>query len=43
MNKIKKMGSRVFEGLFKFLGIEIKSVKVNLPKDVEQFAFKSDA
>ena len=43
LNTIKKMGSRVFEGLFKFLGIELKSVKQSLPKDVEEFAFGQDA
>ncbi len=43
LNAIKKMGSRVFEGLFKFLGIELKSVKQSLPKDVEEFAFGQDA
>ena len=43
LDTIKKMGSRVFEGLFKFLGIELKSVKQSLPKDVEEFAFGQDA
>jgi len=43
LNTIKKMGNRVFEGLFKFLGIELKSVKQSLPKDVEEFAFGQDA
>ena len=43
LDTIKKMGSRVFEGLFKFLGIELKSVKQTLPKDVEEFAFGQDA
>ena len=43
LDTIKKMGSRIFEGLFKFLGIELKSVKQSLPKDVEEFAFGQDA
>jgi len=36
---IKKLGAKMFEGLFEFLGIEITSVKETVPKDLHGFIY----
>jgi hypothetical protein len=37
LDKIKKMGSKMFQSLLKFLGIELKSVKVSIPSEIQGF------
>ena len=37
LDRIKKMGSKMFQSLFKFLGIELKSVKVSIPSEIQGF------
>ena len=37
LDKIKSMGAKMFQTLFKFLGIELKSVRVSLPSEMEGF------
>ena len=37
LDKIKRMGAKMFQALFKFLGIELKSVRVSLPSEMEGF------
>ena len=37
LDKIKRMGAKMFQTLFKFLGIELKSVRVSLPSEMEGF------
>ena len=39
LDKIRKMGAKVFETLFAFLGIELKSVKESLPSDISGFVY----
>ena len=39
LQKIKKMGSKMFQALFDFLGIELKSVKVSTPPDLNGFIY----
>ena len=41
--KIKKLGKEMFSAFFKFIGIELKSVKASLPSDIEKFVYNSDA
>ena len=38
LNKIKKMGKKMFEGTIKFLGI-VPDVKASLPSDLNGFVF----
>ena len=33
------MGSKMFEGLFKFIGIEIQTVRTSFPADLNGFIF----
>ena len=37
LDKIKKMGAKMFQALFNFLGIEVKDVKVSVPKEIVGF------
>ena len=37
LDKIKRMGAKMVQALFKFLGIELKSVRVSLPSEMEGF------
>jgi len=39
LDKIKEMGAKLFETLFKFLGIELKSVTESLPSDINGFVY----
>ena len=39
LQRIKKMGSKMFQSLFDFLGIEVKSVKVSTPSDLNGFIY----
>ena len=39
LNKIAQMGSKMFEGLFKFIGIEIRTVRTSFPADLNGFIF----
>ena len=39
LQRIKKMGSKMFQSLFDFLGIELKSVKVSTPSDLNGFIY----
>jgi len=39
LNKIKKLGKDAFNAVLKFAGIEISSVRADIPKDVEQFMY----
>ena len=39
LNKIAQMGSKMFEGLFKFIGIEIQTVRTSFPADLNGFIF----
>ena len=36
---IKKLGAKMFDALFRFLGIELKSVKETVPKDLHGFFY----
>tara|TARA_Y100000590_G_scaffold205041_1_gene232606 strand:+ start:4128 stop:5807 length:1680 start_codon:yes stop_codon:yes gene_type:complete len=38
--KIEKLGKRMFEGLFQFLGIEITDASVSVPSDISDFVNK---
>ena len=40
MEKIKKLGKRLFEGLFQFLGIKITKVQTTLPSELADFVNK---
>ena len=40
MEKIKKLGKELFEGLFQFLGIEITKVQTTLPSELADFVNK---
>ena len=37
LNELKKLGSRFFEGLFDFFGIELKNVTTSIPKEIKGF------
>ena len=37
--KIKGLGKEMFAAFFKFIGIELQSVKANLPSDIEKFVY----
>jgi hypothetical protein len=37
--KIKKLGAKMYEGLFNFMGIEISSVKEKVPSDLQGFIY----
>ena len=37
--KIKKMGKKIFEATFEFLGISITSAKATVPKDIQGFIY----
>lgn len=37
VSKIKDLGSKMYQGLFGFLGIEIRNVKTSFPRDIEGF------
>jgi len=37
--KIKKMGKKIFEATFEFLGISISKVSANVPKDIQGFIY----
>ena len=39
LNKIKTSGAKVFEKLFQFLGIEVKSVRESFPSDISGFVY----
>ena len=39
LEKIKEMGTKLFENLFKFFNIEIKSVKESIPSDIHGFVY----
>ena len=39
LNKIKKMGTKLFEKLFEFFNIVITSVKESFPKDLYGFVY----
>ena len=39
LDKIRKMGAKIFEALFEFLGIELNSVKTSLPSDISGFVY----
>ena len=39
LDNIKKLGAKVFEALFEFLGIELKSAKASLPTDISGFVY----
>ena len=39
LNKIKTIGAKVFEKLFQFLGIEVKSVRESFPSDISGFVY----
>jgi hypothetical protein len=39
LNKIAQMGSKMFEGLFRFIGIEIDRVNASFPSDINGFVF----
>ena len=41
LESIKKMGSKMFHALLKFLGLELKSVKETVPTDLHGFFYKS--
>ena len=36
-DKIKNMGSKMYEALFGFLNITVSKVKASIPKDIEGF------
>jgi len=40
LSGIMKLGNRLFEGLFQFLGIEITSVKASVPSELADFVNK---
>ncbi len=40
MDSIEKLGKRMFEGLFQFLGIEITDVSANIPSELSDFVNK---
>ena len=40
MEKIKKLGKELFEGLFQFLGIQITKVQTTLPSELSDFVNK---
>ena len=37
LNKIKRMGKKVFEGIFKFIGVGPSTINSNLPNEIEGF------
>ena len=37
LDRIKKLGSKMFQSLFDFLGIELKDVKVSVPSEIKAF------
>ena len=39
LEKIKKLGAKMFQTLFKFLGIELKDVKESVPNDIWGFVY----
>ena len=39
LHTIKKLGAKMFDALFRFLGIELKSVKETVPKDLHGFFY----
>ena len=39
LQKIKKLGAKMFDALFRFLGIELQSVKETLPSDIHGFVY----
>jgi len=39
LQTIKKLGAKMFDALFRFLGIELKSVKETVPKDLHGFFY----
>ena len=39
LSKIAQMGSKMFEGLFKFIGIEMDKVNASFPSDINGFVF----
>ena len=39
LQAIKKLGAKMFDALFRFLGIELKSVKETLPTDIHGFVY----
>ena len=39
LQRIKKLGAKMFDALFRFLGIELKSVKETLPSDIHGFVY----
>ena len=39
LQTIKKLGAKMFDALFRFLGIELKSVKETLPTDIHGFVY----
>ena len=39
LEKIKQMGTKLFEALFDFLNIDVQSVKENFPSDVHGFVY----
>lgn len=42
-NKIKKLGEKMFDAFFKFIGIELNSAKATLPKDILKFVYNKNA
>jgi hypothetical protein len=34
---IAKLGSKLFEALFDFLGVEVNQVNANIPSDIDHF------
>ena len=40
LSSIEKLGERMFEGLFQFLGIEITDVSANIPSELSDFVNK---
>ena len=39
LNKIAQLGSKMFEGLFRFIGIEMDKVNASFPSDINGFVF----
>jgi len=37
LDKIKRMGKKIFEGIFKFIGVGPSTINSNLPNDIEGF------
>jgi hypothetical protein len=39
LSKIKKLGAKMFETLFKFLGMVVSKVRESIPRDVAGFVY----